>query len=278
MRYTNSSLVQNIGQSKVNMRNLTYGTVFGKICARMAHSALCAHVPTVAFDQFDDWTRNGFPAVLSHEETVSHDVLGILEEEFGSQTVKVRSGDYGAPDRYVSNRTETRMTVSDLLSSISSPDHPYMANQPSSFKLLRTLTGTVLDRLGGEAIFECPTVWLGAKGAVTPLHKDSTDNFAFHFMGRKTWILFPPTDAALLNLQNVHDRPDSEFCVSSIDLRQHAALDELIDEGARPIRRQITAGECLYIPAGWSHFVQTEELTLMVNVWQIASRPARVLE
>ena len=208
---------------------------------------------------------------------VHQDVYGILLKEFGSRTVRVRSGDYGAPERYVANRSETHMTVSDLLNSISSPDHLYMANQQSSFNFLRALTDSALERLGGEGLFECPTVWLGSKGAVTPLHKDSTDNFAFHLSGRKTWILFPPKDAALLDLRNVNDRPGSEFCVSSIDLRQRAALDELISEGACPITQQVSAGECLYIPAGWSHFVQTEELTLMVNVWQTASCPARVL-
>lgn len=260
------------------MRNLPHGTVFGKILARMAHAESCVDIPTVAFEMFDTWKKKGYPAVLSQQQPVPHqDVYGILLKEFGSRIIKVRSGDYGAPERYVSNRSEIRMTVSDLLNSISSPDHPYMANQPSSFNFLRTLTGSALEHLGGEGLFECPTVWLGSKGAVTPLHKDSTDNFAFHLSGRKTWMLFSPKDAALLDLRNVNDRPDSEFCVSIIDLRQRAALDGLIAEGACPITLQVCAGECLYIPAGWSHFVQTEELTLMVNVWQAASFPARVL-
>ena len=254
------------------------GDIFAKIYKQMAHKRACLDVPVIEIEMLAAHGKEGQPAILKFDKCTSHEAEVALEQEFGNRSVAVRHGDYGSPEHYVAHRNEIQMTIGGFLASASSSDHLYMANQQASFAFLRALTGSILDDLGGEAMFEEPTIWLGRTGAVTPLHKDSTDNFAFHVFGKKKWILFSPSDAPLLKLRNVNDRPDSEFCVSSHDLREPGVLQGLIDLSACPTTCQVGTGECLYIPAGWSHFVETEELTLMVNIWQKGCYPARLLQ
>jgi len=253
------------------------GDIFRKIYEQMAHKQIGWDVPSIGIETLNIWGKEGQPAIVTFAQCSPHEIKVAFEREFGSRPVKVRSGDYGSPERYLTDRKERQMTVGALLASMPSPDDLYMANEQASFTFLRMLTGRVLDELGGEELFESPTVWLGTTGAITPLHKDTTDNFAFHVFGKKTWILFSPRDAPLLNLRSVNDRQGSEFCVSSHDLRTPAVLQELISAGAHPLTCQVGRTECLYLPAGWSHFVVTEELTLMINIWQNNLCPARVL-
>src|SRR6202789_4302505 len=170
------------------------------------------------------------------------------------------------------------MSLRALLASMPTGDNLYMANQKASFELLQNLVGSLIDDLGGKELFELPTVWLGTSGAITPLHKDSTDNFAFHFSGKKSWTIFSPLDAVYLNLNKVNDRPGSEFAVSDLDLRKEDAIKRLRDKGVTPITLDVGGGDCLYLPAGWTHFVSTQERTLMVNVWQVSANPARILQ
>ena len=36
---------------------------------------------------------------------------------------------------------------------------------------------------------------------------------------------------------------------------------------AHPLTFELGKGEMLYLPAGWSHFVETVEPSLMINFW-----------
>jgi lysine-specific demethylase 8 len=107
-------------------------------------------------------------------------------------------------------------------------------------------------------------MWIGPKGAVTPLHVDGLDNLLFQFSGSKRWLIIDPTFySAVKMLQPFPEFPNLH--VSEIDLRDnYAGLDEA-DVQYQVI--EIKAGEGFFLPAGWAHFVTTLEPSIMVNLW-----------
>ena len=104
-----------------------------------------------------------------------------------------------------------------------------------------------------------------ATAAITPLHKDGSDNFSLHIFGSKRWMLLPVRDFPLLYMteQNPHSFPG--FACSCVCRTPNFEL--FPHRFARPLSVEVKAGEILYLPAGWSHYVETLGPTLMVNYW-----------
>ena len=116
-----------------------------------------------------------------------------------------------------------------------------------------------------------PSIWLGPEGSVTPLHRDSADNFAFHIFGSKRWTLFPPEqhpNLGILALDGLQ-KTGGEFAISEIDV-EDPDLERFPEfEKAKPIELELNTrgGEVLFLPAGWHHHVRTLETSLMLNYW-----------
>ena len=167
-------------------------------------------------------------------------------------------------------RMTSALTLSTFLTMLDGGEcnaqHLYVANAEISNRAVEMLglkppsDHPVID-------FRPPRLWLVRPTLITPLHKDGSDNFSLHIFGSKRWTLLPVRDFPLLYMteQNPHSFPG--FACSRVDiLTPNFELFPLY-RFARPLRVEVKAGEILYLPAGWSHYVETLGLALMVNYW-----------
>ncbi|XP_014254081.1 HSPB1-associated protein 1 [Cimex lectularius] len=107
------------------------------------------------------------------------------------------------------------------------------------------------------------TLWIGTEGAHTPCHIDTYGcNFVAQLYGRKTWLLFNPSEIGRLRPTRV---PYEESSIYS-DFNFFCTCNEFpnINEG-----KIITLepGDVLYVPKRWWHFVQNESPAISVNSW-----------
>lgn len=99
-----------------------------------------------------------------------------------------------------------------------------------------------------------PRIFIGPKGAVTPLHVDiwGTHAWLSQLAGRKRWILYPPDQKHLLYEYRVQpDRPD---------FKRYPLFEQ-----ARGIECTIGPGETVYVPSNWSHWVVSLDPTISLT-------------
>jgi histone arginine demethylase JMJD6 len=99
-----------------------------------------------------------------------------------------------------------------------------------------------------------PRIFIGPKGAVTPLHMDiwRTHAWLSQLVGRKRWILFPPEQSDLLyDYQVDPERPD----LKRFPLYRHA----------RPVECTIGPGDTIFVPTGWAHWVVSMDPTISLT-------------
>lgn len=210
-----------------------------------------------------------YPACSPHQNNFN--VKSLLSSEFGNLKIKVRHGDYVNPENYAPERRQLKeMTLNEYLEVITN----HSGNDTPPYAGNFTLPQMFLDKIGASVpafypanIFEPPTVWLGARGCITPLHRDSSDNFAIQILGKKRWTIYPPQDAPFLYMTSVAASKGGDFATSAVDLR-NADLDRFpLFSKAQSITFDVLPGEILYLPMGWSHYVENLEMSLMVNHW-----------
>ncbi|WP_373652688.1 cupin-like domain-containing protein [Schlesneria sp. DSM 10557] len=189
--------------------------------------------------------------------------------------VHVRQAAYASPGEYITARQKESVSLVEYLDELgqsTSQNRParYAGNVALSFRFAEAFGATPPDCVD-RSYFEPPAFWLGPKGSVTPLHKDSTPNFAMQIVGRKRWILFPVRDIALLRMTRSSMDDEVDFATSSLD--RNAILEFGTNstpriEG-RPQFLEVTVepGEILYLPAGWGHYVENLSISLMINYW-----------
>jgi len=86
----------------------------------------------------------------------------------------------------------------------------------------------------------------------TPLHYDATNNFFCQLQGAKRALLFPPSQSFLL-YPHLHNHPMASYAIadpSSPELERLPALAH-----ARGVEACLEAGDVLWLPAYWWHFV-----------------------
>ena len=99
-----------------------------------------------------------------------------------------------------------------------------------------------------------PRIFIGPKGAVTPLHDDvwGTHAWLAELLGRKRWILFSPDQRELLyNYKVQPDKPDLERFP--------------LFRKAKPLETTIGPGDIIFVPGGWPHHVVSLDATLSLT-------------
>jgi hypothetical protein len=161
----------------------------------------------------------------------------------------------------------SRMRLADYIEGVSSGDwtsFPYYIRD--NWALLRE--NPQLDRdysypeyffdwfsiLPGFMRLKYPRIFIGPRGAVTPLHLDiwSTHAWLTQLAGRKRWILFSPEQRSLLhNLQVDPNRPDHQ----RFPLFRHAQGFECT----------IGPGDTVFVPGGWAHWVESLDSSISLS-------------
>jgi ribosomal protein L16 Arg81 hydroxylase len=99
-----------------------------------------------------------------------------------------------------------------------------------------------------------PRIFIGPKGAVTPLHHDIWDTHAWlaQLVGRKRWIMFPPDQRHLrYGYQVQPDQPDLEGFPRF--------------QQATPLECTIGPGDVIFVPSRWAHWVVSLDPTISLT-------------
>jgi len=99
-----------------------------------------------------------------------------------------------------------------------------------------------------------PRIFVGPKGAVTPLHLDIWGTHAWlgQLVGRKRWILFSPDQQPFLYNCNVeaHDPDFDRFPLF---------------KNTKPVECTIGPGDLIFVPGGWAHEVVSLDATISIT-------------
>ena len=124
------------------------------------------------------------------------------------------------------------------------------------------------------AIFSTSYVWIGKMGSTTGLHSDDEENILCQIRGTKRVYLYPPSEREFLYPNKKYDS-GTECCdvnpaVPDLKLYPNFAY-------AKPaVVANLTAGDALYIPKGWFHYVETTaHLSISLNYF--CSNPYEML-
>lgn len=135
-----------------------------------------------------------------------------------------------------------------------------------------------------EALGQNPdavNLWIGDERSITSIHSDPYENVYTVIRGIKHFFLVPPTDSWSLKekyyphakykrnpssgtfvIVPSSDTPDVRW--SSIE---NPELRDALPEEVSPIKVTLHAGETLYLPVGWWHYVRQSGLTIALNWW-----------
>ncbi|KAI0068847.1 Clavaminate synthase-like protein [Artomyces pyxidatus] len=126
-------------------------------------------------------------------------------------------------------------------------------------------------------------LWIGNGQSVTSIHSDPYENIYHVVRGRKTFLLLPPTEGWCLEERlyphAIYSRPDASSPLVAVPSPSdtppirwssitHPERPGSLPPQAHPICISVSAGETLYLPAGWWHHVrQSDDITIALNWW-----------
>ena len=129
--------------------------------------------------------------------------------------------------------------------------------------------------IGLKFFKKLPTMFFGGKGASVQMHFDIdyADIFLCHFGGNKRVILFSPDQTP--NMYHVPYSFSSLYGVNYVqpDYEKHPALKEL--SGYETLLKH---GDVLYIPPGWWHYIEYEDIGYSMALRALPRRPKNILK
>jgi len=168
------------------------------------------------------------------------------------------------------------MSMRECIERMSSEQHPPILAEGERCYLYQanaSLFGDLLQALPDPA--QVPTrwsatgkviknLWISSAGNITPLHHDYVENILLQVNGVKRVLLWGPEQYDLLYVTpfgEPHDR-QSPIDVNDADLEKYPRFAE-----ASALEAVLGPGDMLYLPLGWFHHIETEEMAVSINYW-----------
>lgn len=189
-----------------------------------------------------------------------------FKERFGEVPVKVAQGREQTPfyDLHVHSISGevTFGEYVDWVERTRRSNHAYLvANNNGLAGPLRELVkdigffGGLMDR---RRIDGCVYLWYGPGGTVTPLHHDTTNILFCQVRGKKRVTLIDPSWTELVR--------DCVSFYSLIDVEKPDAKRFPYFADIPKLTVTLGPGECLFIPAGWWHFVRSLSVSVSISM------------
>lgn len=162
--------------------------------------------------------------------------------------------------------------IPSLQSDISTPDYCYTTPPPTNPSFSTTKTSTIQQ----PQPLDSPLLnaWLGPPGTKTPLHTDPHHNILCQVVGYKYIRLYNPlwtkylypagVDAAGVDMGNT-SLVDVKVWRGDVDEEEKKKFPEF--GKAEYLEAVLGPGECLYIPLGWWHYVESLTASFSVSFW-----------
>ncbi|KXL42625.1 hypothetical protein M433DRAFT_140082 [Acidomyces richmondensis BFW] len=169
--------------------------------------------------------------------------------------------------------------IPKLKADIMVPDYCYSCPSSTDVAALKTAGLEKTEPLEEPLL----NAWLGPKGTKTPLHTDPYHNILCQVVGYKYVRLYPPDQAANLYPCGTDEKGINMENTSQVDVChvRTTSLSGTTDlDAIREIKRKyplfatatyqeaiLAPGECLYIPLGWWHYVESLSTSFSVSFW-----------
>ncbi|KAG8528123.1 uncharacterized protein KY384_007039 [Bacidia gigantensis] len=155
--------------------------------------------------------------------------------------------------------------IPSLRNDISIPDYCYTDPPPPA-------KGTTLSKLPAQPKLEEPLLnaWFGPAGTVSPLHTDPYHNILCQVVGRKYVRLYSPSET-----ENLYPRvaEEDEVDMSNTSQVDVEGCDDVMEKEfprfreAKYVETVLAAGQALYVPVGWWHYVRSLDVSFSVSFW-----------
>ena len=131
--------------------------------------------------------------------------------------------------------------------------------------------------VGAGNLYSC-MIWMGPRGALSPLHYDPLDNLLMQVVGTKRVLLYPRTVGVTDENDEISAAEESAWTYAGSDGMQYntSPVDvenpdlqkyPLFAEAPPPIECILNPGDALYIPEKWWHHVRSLSRSVSVNMW-----------
>jgi hypothetical protein len=240
-----------------------------------AIETLCDPVP----DTVRDLMRRRMPFVLRDREASRNRVADAdsLLRAAGGIRVRLRHG--GPLYRYTRHAERAETSLAEYVEQCvragppgdDTRPSPYVANMPLSAEDCQRFGFAYPASLAARKV-DFMRLWLGPGGTCSPLHFDKLDSLLCMCFGHKRFWLYGPDQRRWL--YHLKSAPTRSAVVDprSADLGRFPDLAR-----ARRVEIELGPGDAIYLPAGWSHFVENLDATLMVAYWLRRRGVARLL-
>ncbi|KAG2367375.1 Clavaminate synthase-like protein [Suillus spraguei] len=152
-------------------------------------------------------------------------------------------------------------------------------DDPSEFGALREDVPSsipwVTEALGRNP--DAVNLWIGNSKSITSIHSDPYENIYTVIRGSKHFTLLPPCEGTDVSSRSLRHTDDSNglSVVPSSDAPQvrwssvcNPDLPGSLPPEAHPLHVTLEAGDTLYLPVGWWHYVQQSgPTTIALNWW-----------
>jgi len=227
-------------------------SVFNLDAERFWQEHMLAEVPVVI--------KSGAAAWPAMEKWADADYL---REVAGHRLVPVELG----PTYLASGRQRCLMTLSEYMDLLD--QQPNCATYLAQHPLLQQVPALELDIIkpeycsrGGE--LRSTNAWFGPSGTVTPLHFDPVHNLLAQVVGRKYFRLVSPASSDKVYPFTDGDRKSN---ASQVDIRQPDLQRFPEYAGVRFFDCVLEAGDMLYLPPRWWHYVQSMDRSFSLSIW-----------
>ncbi|MEW5316726.1 MAG: hypothetical protein WDW38_008077 [Sanguina aurantia] len=113
---------------------------------------------------------------------------------------------------------------------------------------------------------EVTNMWLCTRGSCSSLHYDPYHNLLAVTTGSKTVTLYSPSLTPFLYPMSISGDSPNHSCVNckEPDFETHPGFRYAQSQA---VHVHLKAGDCLFIPEGWWHQVDSTGLTIAINFW-----------